>query len=373
MRVLPVAVALLSVTLAMAPLASAETDLQRLTKPAEPAKPTDLNRLTQPGETGRKTDLDRLTKPAEPGKAAEPAPLPAPVPPQPPRRLVTPGTRLSLELPASFAPATEFAGFLDRPRNISVTVVELPGAKYDQALATLTPTEAAKQGMVLGAQDKVEKLGKRAVIVRATQQIRTISFDRWILLVDAGTFSAAITLTAEHRTPASLSDQDAVGLLKTLQILDKPEGDPLANLPFTAQPSKRLGEIAVLAGTTLQFSDKSAPITDSTDPIGLIVTAITQTVPPDQYEAFARGAVKALDGLMVKDVLEAKSAKIGDLPAIEIRAVGGYPNSPKARQILATLVFTQTQVFLVLGAAPEDKFADYLPEFREITASFKPR
>ncbi|MCC6990445.1 MAG: hypothetical protein IT181_15670, partial [Acidobacteria bacterium] len=58
-----------------------------------------------------------------------------------------PGSRVVLDVPASFTAATRFSGYVDEPRGISIVVVEFPAVAYDEIAKGLTVEALAGQQM----------------------------------------------------------------------------------------------------------------------------------------------------------------------------------------------------------------------------------
>jgi len=280
-----------------------------------------------------------------------------------------PGTRITLEVPPEFELASDFTGILWAAAGSSVLVAELPTAAQ-QMQAGLTKETLASRGIALAKRETVTAGIGPAVLLEATQSAQGVEVQKWILVGGDAKNTVMVTATV----PAPLAEK--IGPI-VRDVLLGARWDP--SLPtnvagafaFRFDESRDL-KIARNLGSAIVFTQDGNE--QMASPLGpaLVISRSTSAEPIIDLSVFAKrrlGETRTVNGAEVR---EETTIEVAGMPAHELVASGTAKNG--ASVVVYQLVgYDGTNLVFVQAFVEPGLEARYLPQFREIAHSLRPR
>jgi hypothetical protein len=288
----------------------------------------------------------------------------------PPQREAIPGTHVSIEVPAGFHVAREFAGIGRAEDFTSVMVTELAVPRAI-ALESLSQESLTRSGLErLGSSD-LQVGGKAATRVDALQKIGSKSFRKWFLLLGDETHSVLLTATA----PDELRQQHESALVAVLESTRWEEsGAPAAaaapELHFSVREAAPL-RIVRSANDSLVLSESQA----QKGHVAPVVTAGASRarVAIDDLAAFARTRLEQTPSVHEIQIRSQSARPLGKLAGHEIRADAKDAESGRAVRVHQVLAEDGGRYYLVQGIFDAEDDARLSPAFEAVAASFELR
>ncbi|HEX7242377.1 MAG TPA: hypothetical protein VF263_18965 [Longimicrobiaceae bacterium] len=283
------------------------------------------------------------------------------------QRTRVPGTLVSIEPPPGFTPAQQFAGF-QKPAagaSIMVTTVPVPVRFLRQGM---TAEELATQGVELVSSEPVGVDTGEAVLLHGRQRVAGRPFLKWMLVL--GDQQSAHLVVGIY--PADLADSLGGPVRRAVlsaRAVDASR-DPFEGLSFRFDPGDRLKPAPrfgnVLALTLTGSTSQGEP----GDPYYLAGTSISPVAVDDLKR---RAEQRARQTATVENLrnLQGQELRVDGLHAYEIVADGNDQRSGTPLKLYQVMALEGGNYYLFHGRVGADRAAEYLPEFRRITGSFR--
>jgi hypothetical protein len=287
-----------------------------------------------------------------------------------------PGSRIAVDLGASFTPSERFSGFVDKATGASFVIIEMPAAAYEE-LKTMPDRKEALAAQGLSDTARAELKGREGTFVYlvGTQTTPAGAFAKFVLIfrqqdvtamiianipqtaIDAGTYSRdgieTILATATvHDTPAAAAELFRLGYLGPFKQAFTIAGTSKAYNISGKQP--RPGENRLIVEPMLIVS----PSIDG------------RTVEPKMA---ARQTFMRLGGMKEGQMDGETDVTIGGLSGYRI--TGEAADATTGARIAIHLVLLSgkpTGYFVLVGTTPVADKDKIMPELEKVIASFEP-
>jgi hypothetical protein len=294
-----------------------------------------------------------------PAQAEEPAPAPT--------RQQIPGTDVSLEVPAGFSVAREFAGIGRAEDFTSVMVTELD-VPLAIALESLSQPALTRSGLERLGSSELKVDGRQATRIDAVQKIGSKSFRKWFLLFGDDTHSVMLTATA----PSELEAQHRDALLQVLQSThwDKGGGASAAPAPALRFAVKEAAPLKIVrsADDALVLSEAQA-VKGHVAPV-VTVGASRAQVEIGELAGFARTRLEETTSVEKIQIRSQGPRRLATLQGHEIRADAKDAQSGRAVRVHQILAGEGARYYLVQGIFDAADAARLEPAFEAVVASF---
>ena len=277
-----------------------------------------------------------------------------------------PGLRVGLEPPPGMVPSKRFTGFEDPERKAAIVVLNLPGAAYQEAEASLFSKP----------QTEVGGLSRRAfpfndgiaVLATGIAQINDRPLHKWFFLATtvAGpvpNLTAFITVEVPESAHAIYTDAVIEKALKSVTFRTTPVDEQLALLPF------RLTDLAGFHVRQVAPSG-SVVLSENADgglfKQGYVVVSVASGGPSNPADR-PRFAQDMLNSGPVRDlaIQSGETMRVKGMPGSEIRATGkdadGAPIS-----IVQWLRFGGGGFMRIVAVSPTAEWDTLFPRFRAL-------
>jgi hypothetical protein len=283
-----------------------------------------------------------------------------------------PGTHVELDPPPGFAPATQFTGVYRQDYNASIVVVEMP-APVSETTKGFTTERMARSGMKLLDSSKARVDGVDALLLHVSQEAASDTYDKWILVAGDDTHTTMINGIFPQAHAAELDAPIKRAVLSTKWHADAPQ-DMFEGLNFRVQPTADLK----FAGRMVNYlilteSGKMAAI-DPNEGRCLIGNDEHRASIDDPSE-FAKARLLSLRAIgdAFKDFadVQGEPIRVDGIPAYERLVNAVRRKNEVASQIYQVIVPYSNRFDEIICYGPTTRMTNLLPQFRQITASFK--
>lgn len=282
-------------------------------------------------------------------------------------------TRIVLDVPPGYAPATRFTGFVDEARGASILVNEFPAVAYDQLAAGMTP-EALKSQQVVNA--RIGRLTARAgdhVYITAEQTAAGDTYAKFILIARERDVTALVTMNVPKDAIATgkVTTAECEAILASARVGDAPAADTTRFTLGDSGPFKSAGTLGGSASMYTLDGVLTPATPDPRRPLFMVAQSIDNR-PIGELAAFARRALEETRGFSGLAVTGEQSLTIAGQAAVEHLA-----SAKEARENTAVNIFQVTLglpgggYLRVMGQATPADWERLLPEFRRMTASLR--
>jgi hypothetical protein len=280
------------------------------------------------------------------------------------------GTRIQMDVPEGFKPASNFSGFANETLSSSVMVTEMP-IPFEAATSGFTQAGMEAKGMKLISKDAADSGDFKGYIIEAKQSAYGVDFDKWINVFGDKSMTVLVTATFPVSQSETLSKKLKDAVLSARFDATAKVVEPMDDLPFTVSGTTSL-KIAGRVQNTLLLtpSGKMTPPLDAENKsIFVIGQALSDMEIPDK-SAFARARLQKTDNLTDIKILDEKDTTVGGMPAREITA------SAKGKQgesmfVLQTIAYGRGSYLIMQGMTEMSKRTRMEYEFRSIIKSLK--
>ena len=163
-----------------------------------------------------------------------------------------PSSRIVLDLPEGFEPATLFSGFTNEAQGISVVVVELPEKAFPELEANMTPEALAAKGIERAKRGKLQRADAH-IYMQAEQTSQAGRFAKFFVVFRERAVTALITANVQMASleNGTVKAADIEKVLTTARVTDMAAPAPeLFKLGYLG-PFKPAGQIL---GTARMFT-----------------------------------------------------------------------------------------------------------------------
>lgn len=283
-----------------------------------------------------------------------------------------PSSRIVLDLPEGFEPATLFSGFTNEAQGVSFVVVELPEKAFPELEASMTPESLAAKGIEKAKREKLQRTDAH-IYMQAEQTSQAGKFAKFFVVFRERAVTALITANVQMASleKGTVKAGDIARVLATARVADVAAPAPeLFKLDYIG-PFKQAGQIL---GTARMFTidGNSGPTEKAAGKPMVVVASSLDRRWISQPQVYAEGLIQGLPGLTEVRITERKLVTVGDLDGVETIGVAKDRESGLEVAIYQALLLTKPGgYFRVFGQVAADKSAEFLPEFRRIAEGFK--
>lgn len=278
--------------------------------------------------------------------------------------IAVPGSRVSLVPPEEFTLSDQFSGFFHEPSTSSIAVNEMPAEAYAQLSGSFKPGLKAR-GMVFGDRNEVTVDGQPGFLIRGTQELQGLPWNKWFLVFGAEDFTGMIVISSPQI--AEMPDQMALDVLNSTQILSSEGYDPRADLGYVFRETENFELHSILQGNTANLRSKRG------DGAVYVITA-----PPHlacgslkgQEALLSEQALRSIATVTVQSVKPTSDIAADGLSGLEQLAQAADQRSGDAVSVYQAILFEDCRYYRFVGLAPAAQIDSYLPDFRRMTESF---
>ncbi len=284
-----------------------------------------------------------------------------------------PSSRVAMDVPAGYTPATLFSGFVNEALGVSLVVVELPGGAYEQLATGLTPEALATKGVHHAQAGKLERRDPY-LYMQAQQDSSQGPVAKFLLAFNEHDVTALITANVQK----AAMDRGAVNVGDVEQILASAR---IAASPAPARDVFRLTYVGPfkaagsLLGTTHIFTldGRMEPPAKGTARASLIVAPSLDRRAVIEADTYAETLLGGLAGIDAVKIRERRRIEVDGKPAVEIVATGTDTQRGGGEvQLYQVLILPPAGGYVrIVGQVPVADADVLLPELRRIAAGFR--
>jgi hypothetical protein len=288
------------------------------------------------------------------------------------RSTQAPNSRVTLDLPAGFTPASRYAGFEHTASGASFVILEAPAHAYEQMAAGFTPEGLATRGVTNAVKGQLTRVGEH-VYMRAEQATPLGLFDKLFVVFRASDITVLVTASV----PRSAVQKKSIDLaaiesaLASARVVEARLDRPLFTLGYTG-PLKSAGAIM---GSGLLFTrdgKMEAPQQPGPPTLFILAPSLDRRQILD-IGPFAERALTTVPGVGTLQVTAAQSVEIAGLAGIRHEAKGASdPDGTPVRVMQIVLAGKDGGYVRMIGIAPDAEASQFMPEFVKMAASLKP-
>lgn len=283
------------------------------------------------------------------------------------------GTSVSLEPPAGFTKAKQFPGFAKEDIGASVMVTEFP-YRYDKVKGSITPEMMKTRKMTLLSKEEDEASKPPRVIMHVEQKAAGLEFLKWWLITGDEKRTIMVVGTYYKDADESVASAIKASVLSAKIENTKPK-DVWEGLTFRIGTSSKMKIAGQLAGSLLMNRDGKLPVIEPPTPPRLqdpsyIAGPIMRGVISD-IKNFAE--LRIFQTVMLNNIkiTGRKSIRVGQYKGYELLASAKDDKTKTPMRLYQVVIEGKGLYYLVQAEITADKFAQYLPEFRRLTSTFR--
>ena len=279
-----------------------------------------------------------------------------------------PGTTVRLVPPEGFTAARQFPGFQRDDLQTSIAVTEMPGSASAMA-SGMTKQALADQGITLIASKPMTVGGRNALLLHLAQRVGETDYLKWMLLSGDENTTTLIVGTFPRSAESAVSAAVQASLL-TASWSAEAADDPLEGLLFRITPTSRLKLAQRMSNMILLTESGTVARLGPGDPLYIVGNSIS-SAGIDNLQAFAEA--RARQTAQMKDVrnFKGQAVKVDGLDGYELVADAKDARTGTPMTLYQVIVPDVTGYFIVQGLISAGRAEELLPEFRQITATFR--
>lgn len=280
------------------------------------------------------------------------------------------GTRVQMDAPAGFVPASNFSGYSNYDQSASVMVTEMP-IPFDAATSAFNQAGLESKGMKLISKDPTTSGDYKGFIIEVKQSAYGVEFDKWINVFGDSSITVLVTATFPARLNDAFSEKLKNAVLSARFDAGAKILEPMDDLPFTVSGTTSL-KIAGRVQNTLLLtpSGKMTPPEATENKSVFVVGQALSDMEILDRNSFARSRLQKTDNLSDIKILDEKDTTVGGMPAREILASAkGKEGEPLF--VLQTIAYGSGSYFIMQGITAMSTRTRMEYEFRTIVNSLK--
>lgn len=283
-----------------------------------------------------------------------------------------PGSRVTIDLPEGYQPATQFSGFINEVFGVSIVIAEMPAEAYDQIATGMTAEALATRGIRDAKVTKLERPGAH-VFMRGEQASPQGDVAKFLLVFRDKSVTTVVTANVPKSAlvEGRLKPADIETALATAAIAD------------TAAPQRelfRLGYLGALkpAGAFMgtarlytQDGKAGQPGTMNKGPVLIVAPSVDKRSIAD-LDAHAERVLGTLPGLEGLAIAARSKLQIAGQSASEIIANAKDRDSKGDVVVYQAVVSGKDGGYVrIVGQAPANDRDTLIAEFRRMAQSLE--
>lgn len=278
--------------------------------------------------------------------------------------IAVPGSRVSLVPPEEFTLSDQFSGFFHEASTSSVVVTEMPAEAYRQLSGSFKSGFEAN-GVAMGERNEVTVSGRPGFVIRGTQELHALTWNKWLLVFNAEDFTGMIVISSPQI--AEMPDQMALDVLNSTQVLSSDGYDPRAALNYVFEETQAFELHSVLQGNTVSLKSRQD------DNVFFAITAAPHLAcgsMQGKEAQISEQTLRSIATVTISSVETASDITVDGLPGLEQLAQAVGKKSGEAVSVYHVILFENCRYYRLVGMAPSTRSDRYLPDFRRMTESF---
>jgi hypothetical protein len=277
------------------------------------------------------------------------------------------GSHIGLVLPpGDLKPSTQFPGFEDSARKVTITLLDLPGPAYEAVEQSAFGRKI--KGLTINKRELFPFAGGIGYLVTGRAKVDGQDVHAWYLLTNtvtrqAGRVAAFIRIHVPDDASTAYPDAAIRAALRTVTFRQPPAAELLGRLPF------KLGDMAGFR--VMRVAPPAMAIlidgpTDDPRKYPYMVISLGRGAPrePAGQARFARDLLSNAP-VTILGITSTESMRLGGWPANEVRANAKGPDgTPLA--LVQWLRFGGSAFLRVIGVAHKDDWDKLFPRFRAV-------
>jgi hypothetical protein len=284
--------------------------------------------------------------------------------------VAVPGTRVGLVPPEGFQKADRFPGFTQAETNASIMVTEIPGP-FSQVSAGFTPGGLKSRDMVLLKKEPITVNGQPGILLHVSQNAYGVRYLKWITIIGDERHTIMITASFPAELEKRLSEPLRSAVATPQVLADPPAQQDPVGFTFELTPAEGLQVARRMGNNLLLTRDGEFPARNPTDPILVAGASASQGLAIQNKRDFATARALSISTLKSLHIKETTPVTIAGLNGYEILARGIDKQTGEKMFVCQTMLFGNTDYYLIQGLARSAEQGAYLPVFRETMKSFK--
>lgn len=286
------------------------------------------------------------------------------------------GSRVSLDPPAGYEPASRFAGFKNNATGGSILITELPPQVYAEMAKQFGDPKVAKKrfgerAVQIEAQRMLEGDGVKGMVFLAKQTVQGQVFKKWIVYLS----NKAITAVVAIQAPEASAPEEAVvnRTISSIRIGEPPSIEAqLAELPFHLDVLEPFQIVRVIGGSSLLLTKgANDPAKIKEQPMMIIASSLRPVPEGVTKKAFAKILFDSMHGVNKVKITEETPINIGDASGYEIVAEAADPSSSENIKVVQWVRFAEQNYVRVVGISKPDQWESALPDFVAVRDGLK--
>lgn len=282
-----------------------------------------------------------------------------------------PGSRIAMTPPPGFIVSKSFKGFERRDLSASVTMMEFPPGAYEETRRRIAGGAMAQNGVKTRPTAQLKNMTFKTFLIEGEQRANNVLLKKWILLLDATSFTGMVVVTAPKSAADHISEPVVRAALASLRINDTAVGDPHAMLPYIFDRENRFKYEKVLVGHAVLLKESPPPPEGRGDDAAMLITYKQQAVASQHHIKLGEFALSSFHALKVDAILNRKPVTVGGLTGHEYYATGKNPKTGEPLNIVMFMLFTADRYFVLMGFAPPPAFTRAMADIQAVVASFR--
>ena len=279
-----------------------------------------------------------------------------------------PGTRVTLQPPQGFTPATQFPGYQRADAASSIMVTEIPAAA-DQLRAAMTRDGLARQGMTLLTASPGSVSGLDATLLHVSQSAGGATFEKWMILFGDQANTVMVVATYPQALAASLSEPMKQSVLSARWDPSQSVG-LFDGLTFRVAESDTLKFARRISNMIMLTEGGHQEQVGPSEPFAVVGTSLHQVAIAD-VETFSKQRLAQTTEITGLTNLQGRAITVDGLPAYELTAEANDLQSGTPLSVYQLVAAEGQAYFLIQGLVGRAKGQRFLPEFRAIASSLR--
>jgi hypothetical protein len=280
-----------------------------------------------------------------------------------------PGSRVSLEPPAGFSPAPQFAGFQNAELQSSIMVTELPGPASVMKRG-MTKAALASRGMRLLESSPAGVDGQDALLLHVQQASPSGDVLKWMLIAGDNTRTVMIVGTYPQAADAAVGEAVRRSLLNVRLGIATTPPDAFEGLQFRVTPTSRL-KVAGRVNNLLALSETGTMTPAKSDaPLYFVGHSFGPAAIADLREFSAARLGQTTRTRGITDITGRRTMLDG-LEAYELEANATDAGSGRPVHIYQVIAPDSGGYYIIQGFVSPARAAEVVSEFKRVTATFR--
>lgn len=278
------------------------------------------------------------------------------------------GTRVFLQPPPEFVPATEFQGFAMPDLGATIVVREIPQS-FDEYREHFSHEAIEGRGLSVREHGRLRIDSFEGLLVRATDASAEIPYEAWMLIF--GNLQGSVMIVASYPEANAFEFRTGVH-----DALVSAEWQPTTEIPdfeglgFEVEESKRL-KISTRFPDALVLTEDGRGRSGSDSPI-LVISRSSGRFDFGNLEEFSRQQLEATEVVKELTAIEGTLKSVAGMPGYEITAKGTEARTRAPLHIYQLVLGERGRVYIIQGFVGPSRAREFVPEFRAVAESLQP-